>query len=246
MSRVSSPPWLWPMTTIFFSASSVPSGSSFSSFSRSEFRSDAAERRIGALVWYSAFRNRNLRRQFEAPIHAFLYVEPYEARVEVVVRPRTSEEVQAVLRLASEAGLATLTGPILALVIPFLVMIGASLVYGPETPQLEAARAPVGDAAGVTLVGHVPGDGLIVVGPAHPKTNAFVGPCVGEACCDARGHGAGGRAGPGRRGFHVGAHDEAIDIAQRAQIICEGLGVHGRGVLGDVVRLGLPAEAPAE
>jgi hypothetical protein len=37
--------------------------------------------------WYSRFRNRNLRRQYDAPINAFLYVEPYEVRVEIIARP---------------------------------------------------------------------------------------------------------------------------------------------------------------
>ena len=37
--------------------------------------------------WYSKFRNRNLRRQFESPLNVFLYVEPFEVRKEIVVRP---------------------------------------------------------------------------------------------------------------------------------------------------------------
>ncbi len=37
--------------------------------------------------WYSRFRHRNLWRQFNAPINVFLYIEPYEVRVEVVARP---------------------------------------------------------------------------------------------------------------------------------------------------------------
>ena len=37
--------------------------------------------------WYSKFRNRNLWRQYDSPINAFLYVEPYEVRAEVIVRP---------------------------------------------------------------------------------------------------------------------------------------------------------------
>ena len=37
--------------------------------------------------WYSAFRNRNLRRQYDAPMNAFLYVEPYEVRTEIIARP---------------------------------------------------------------------------------------------------------------------------------------------------------------
>jgi len=37
--------------------------------------------------WYSKFKNRNLRRQYDAPLSVFLYVEPFEVRVEVVARP---------------------------------------------------------------------------------------------------------------------------------------------------------------
>ncbi len=37
--------------------------------------------------WYSRFRNRNLRRQYDAPLNAFLYVEPYEVRAEIIARP---------------------------------------------------------------------------------------------------------------------------------------------------------------
>jgi len=37
--------------------------------------------------WYSMFQNRNLRRQYDAPLSVFLYVEPFEVRVEVVARP---------------------------------------------------------------------------------------------------------------------------------------------------------------
>ena len=37
--------------------------------------------------WYSQFENKNFWRQFKAPIQAFLYVEPFEVRKEVVVRP---------------------------------------------------------------------------------------------------------------------------------------------------------------
>jgi hypothetical protein len=37
--------------------------------------------------WYSRFENRNLRRQYDAPLSAFIYVEPYEVRKEIVVRP---------------------------------------------------------------------------------------------------------------------------------------------------------------
>jgi hypothetical protein len=37
--------------------------------------------------WYSRFRNPNLRRQFDSPISVFLYVEPFEVRKEIVIRP---------------------------------------------------------------------------------------------------------------------------------------------------------------
>ncbi len=41
--------------------------------------------------WYSRFRHPNLRRQFDSPLSAFLYVEPYEVRKEVIIRPRDLE-----------------------------------------------------------------------------------------------------------------------------------------------------------
>ena len=37
--------------------------------------------------WYSQFRTRNLKRQYDAPLNVFLYAEPYEVRVEIVARP---------------------------------------------------------------------------------------------------------------------------------------------------------------
>jgi hypothetical protein len=42
--------------------------------------------------WYSRFRHPNLRRQFDAPISAYLYVEPYEVRKEIIVRPIDLQE----------------------------------------------------------------------------------------------------------------------------------------------------------
>jgi len=41
--------------------------------------------------WYSRFDNRNLRRQYDAPMQAFLYVDPYEVRKEIVLRPKDLE-----------------------------------------------------------------------------------------------------------------------------------------------------------
>jgi hypothetical protein len=37
--------------------------------------------------WFSKFRNRNLWRQNDSPLNVFLYVEPYEVRVEIIARP---------------------------------------------------------------------------------------------------------------------------------------------------------------
>ncbi len=37
--------------------------------------------------WHSRFHSRQLRRAYDAPMNVFLYVEPYEVRVEVIVRP---------------------------------------------------------------------------------------------------------------------------------------------------------------
>jgi len=38
--------------------------------------------------WYSRFRVRSLRRTYEAPMTGFIYVEPFEVRKEIIVRPR--------------------------------------------------------------------------------------------------------------------------------------------------------------
>ncbi len=42
--------------------------------------------------WFSRFENRNLWRQYDAPISAFLYVESFEVRKEIVFRPRDLEQ----------------------------------------------------------------------------------------------------------------------------------------------------------
>jgi hypothetical protein len=42
--------------------------------------------------WYSEFDNRNLRRQYYEAISVFLYIEPYEVRKELVLRPRDLEQ----------------------------------------------------------------------------------------------------------------------------------------------------------
>jgi hypothetical protein len=42
--------------------------------------------------WYTQFRNRNLRRAYFAPMSGFIYVEPYEVRKEIVVRPRDLQD----------------------------------------------------------------------------------------------------------------------------------------------------------
>ncbi len=42
--------------------------------------------------WYSRFRNRNLRRQYVAPMSVFLYVDSFEVRKEIIVRPRDLQQ----------------------------------------------------------------------------------------------------------------------------------------------------------
>jgi hypothetical protein len=42
--------------------------------------------------WYSRFRHPNLRRQFDAPLSAYLYIEPYEVRKEIIVRPQDLQQ----------------------------------------------------------------------------------------------------------------------------------------------------------
>jgi hypothetical protein len=42
--------------------------------------------------WYSRFRHRNLKRQYDAPLSVFLYVESFEIRKEIVVRPKDLQQ----------------------------------------------------------------------------------------------------------------------------------------------------------
>ncbi len=42
--------------------------------------------------WYSRFRHRNLKRQFDAPLSVFLYVDFFELRKEIVVRPKDLQQ----------------------------------------------------------------------------------------------------------------------------------------------------------
>jgi len=42
--------------------------------------------------WYSKFRHKNLWRQYNEPMNAFLYVEPFEVRVEVIARPKDLQQ----------------------------------------------------------------------------------------------------------------------------------------------------------
>ena len=42
--------------------------------------------------WFSRFRNRNLRRQYDSPLAGFLYVDHFEVRKEVIVRPKDLQE----------------------------------------------------------------------------------------------------------------------------------------------------------
>ncbi len=42
--------------------------------------------------WYSSFENRALRRTYFAPMSVFLYIEPYEVRKEIIVRPKDLQQ----------------------------------------------------------------------------------------------------------------------------------------------------------
>jgi hypothetical protein len=42
--------------------------------------------------WYSRFRHPNLRRQFDAPLSAYLYIESYEVRKEIIIRPKDLQQ----------------------------------------------------------------------------------------------------------------------------------------------------------
>ncbi len=42
--------------------------------------------------WHSRFHSRQLRRAYDAPMNVFLYVEPYEVRVEIIMRPLDAQQ----------------------------------------------------------------------------------------------------------------------------------------------------------
>jgi len=42
--------------------------------------------------WYSRFRTRNLRRTYDSAMSGFIYVEPYEVRKEIIVRPKDLQQ----------------------------------------------------------------------------------------------------------------------------------------------------------
>jgi hypothetical protein len=52
--------------------------------------------------WYSKFRNRNLWRQYSTPISAFIYIEPFEVRKEIIVRPKDLQQYWIDLGLAGK------------------------------------------------------------------------------------------------------------------------------------------------
>jgi hypothetical protein len=43
-------------------------------------------------AWYSAFTDRTMRRQYYSPMAGFIYVEPYEVRKEIIVRPADMQQ----------------------------------------------------------------------------------------------------------------------------------------------------------
>jgi len=62
--------------------------------------------------WYSSFDSRGLRRQYFSPMSGFLYIEPYEVRKEIIVRPKDLQqwvdlglEGKEVIEVASQAAI---------------------------------------------------------------------------------------------------------------------------------------------
>jgi len=62
--------------------------------------------------WYSSFDSRALRRQYFSPMNGFLYIEPYEVRKEIIVRPKDLQqwvdlglEGKKVIAVASQAAI---------------------------------------------------------------------------------------------------------------------------------------------
>lgn len=91
--------------------------------------------------WYSAFEQRTMRRSYFAPMSGFLYVEPFEVRKEIIVRPRDMQRWVDLGLADAEIIAAGQRGSILEKISSFLMTRQAVTINGePTTPILDRAN----------------------------------------------------------------------------------------------------------
>jgi len=90
--------------------------------------------------WYTAFDQRTMRRSYFAPMSGFLYVEPFEVRKEIIVRPRDMQRWVDLGLAESDLIAADQRGAILDKIASFLLQRQPVTINGEAaTPVLERA-----------------------------------------------------------------------------------------------------------
>ncbi|NCF19220.1 MAG: hypothetical protein GWP63_13335 [Haliea sp.] len=91
--------------------------------------------------WYSAFEQRTLRRSYFAPMSGFLYIEPFEVRKEIIVRPKDMQRWVDLGLDNAEIITADRRGVILEKIAEFLLQRQPVTINGEvATPTLERAN----------------------------------------------------------------------------------------------------------
>ncbi|RLA49603.1 MAG: hypothetical protein DRR04_00795 [Gammaproteobacteria bacterium] len=91
--------------------------------------------------WYTAFEQRTMRRSYFAPMSGFLYVEPFEVRKEIIVRPKDMQRWVDLGLAEADIIAADQRGAILEKISSFLMARQPVTINGePATPILERAN----------------------------------------------------------------------------------------------------------
>ncbi|RLA55747.1 MAG: hypothetical protein DRQ98_04280 [Gammaproteobacteria bacterium] len=91
--------------------------------------------------WYSAFEQRTMRRSYFAPMSGFLYIEPFEVRKEIIVRPRDMQHWVDLGLAGANVIAADQRGAILETIVNFLMPRQPVTINGqPAAPILDRAN----------------------------------------------------------------------------------------------------------
>jgi hypothetical protein len=91
--------------------------------------------------WYTAFEQRTMRRSYFAPMSGFLYVEPFEVRKEIIVRPRDMQHWVDLGLAGADVIAADQRGAILEKISNFLMQRQPVTINGePAAPILDRAN----------------------------------------------------------------------------------------------------------